>query len=153
MEKTKGLLQNRLESARQDALGKVDELQQRMHEMQDFEKLDHSEQEQLDQSFKDVRYAIENQSLSVSIRDKIGTYEVDEYPQLLTRMMQKANKGQAGGDDQGNGKPIPQIIHVSYLPFVAPKKFLENKEDVEEYLDALRKALVKALKDNNHIQI
>ena len=153
MGKTGAALDNRLKSARQDALKKVDELQERMHEMSDFEKLDSAEQARLDQSFKDVRYTIENQSLSVSIRDKINTYEVDEYPELLTQMMQKASQDKSGDSGQQDNTPPTQIIHVTYLPFQAPKLILENKEDVEEYIAALRKALLNALKNNQHIKI
>ena len=153
MEKTREHLQNRLESARQDALNKVDELQQRMHEMKDFERLGPSDRDELDKSFEEVRYTIQKQSLSVSIRDKIATYEIDDYSELLNRMIQKANQKEVAGGSQGSDEPLPQIINVIYLPFQAPKQILENKDDVDEYLGALRKALLKALKGNHHIKI
>jgi hypothetical protein len=144
-------LQARLEAARQNALKKIDELQQGMHQMSDFEKLDPEDQKRFDQSFDDVRYAIQSQSLSVSIRDKVEKYDVIEYPRLLTEVKRLAKP-----DDNGNG-PIPQpavsVIHFSSLHIPAPKKILEDEDDVEEYCEILEEAMLEAIHNNKHINI
>ena len=129
-------LQKRLEEARQNALKKIDELQQGMHQMSDFEKLDTEDQKKFDQSFEEVRYAIQTQSLSVSIRDKVEKYDVNEYPALLTKIKQLVNQQQKQDEDD-DSKPIVSVIHVSNLHIPAPKKILEDEDDVEEYCEIL----------------
>jgi hypothetical protein len=45
------------------------------------------------------------------------------------------------------------VVHVSSLSIPAPKKTLENEDDVEEYCEILEETLLKAIRDNKHINI
>lgn len=144
-------LQKRLGEAHQNALEKIDELQQSMHQMGDFQKLEPAQQEKFDQSFEDVRYAIKSQSLSVSVRDKVEKYDVEEYSHLVERMKVLAKPDE--GDEGPQAKPTPRVIHISSLDIPAAKKVLENEDDVLAYCDALEQVMLMAIQDNKNINI
>lgn len=152
MEEIREELEDRLQKARQNALEKIDELQESMHQMEDFQKLDHLEQGRFDQSFEEIRSTIESQSLSVSIHDKVGKYDVKEYPALLTEVKRLANLEEEHNKDDVPA-PAVSVVHVSSLSIPAPKKTLENEDDVEEYCEILEDTMLKAIRDNKHINI
>jgi len=141
-------LDERLDETRENALSKIDELQESMHQMEDFQKLDQTERQRFDQSFEQIRYTIQSQSLSVSIRDKVEKYDVNEYPVLLTEVKQLANP-----QPVDNGVEKVSVVHISSLYVPAPKKILENDDDVQEYCEILKETLLKAIRDNKHINI
>ncbi|MEA3327042.1 MAG: BREX system P-loop protein BrxC [Chloroflexota bacterium] len=152
MEAIRKALESRLLKARQTALEKIDELQESMHQMEDFQKLDQSDQQRFDQSFEQIRYTIQSQSLSVSIRDKVEKYDVNEYSTLLTKVKRLVNPPKV--DDGDDEPPLEvQVVHVSSLNIPAPKKILEDEDDVEEYCDILEETMLKAIRDNKHINI
>jgi hypothetical protein len=155
MDKTEEDLQKRLEAARRDALNKIDALQDSMHKMSDFQKLEPQEQDRFDQSFEAIRYQIGSSSLSVSIRDKVTAYEVHEHPDLLSKVSQLAQPAPEDGakEDGGSAQPVPSFIHASNLDVQLPKRILESEADVEAYIQALEKAMLEAIQNNKRIQL
>lgn len=151
MESIRVDLQARLAKTRQNALDKLADLQESMHKMGDFQKLNQGEQAQFNQIFEDVRHAIQSQSLSVSIRDRVAAYEVKEHPGLLTKISRLAAPIVDGG--QGGDKVVPSFIHLSSIKIPLLNKILENPEDVDAYISALREAMLQAINQNKRIQL
>ncbi len=151
MEAIQDDLQSRLEKARQIALEKIDELQESMHQMADFQKLDTEARDQFDQSFEDIRYAINSQSLSVSIRDRVTAYEVNDHPALLTEVSQLAAPAEVV--DYCEREIVPSFIHLSSIKVPLPKLILENQVDVDAYINALKEAMLETINAHKRIQL
>lgn len=142
----KDRLEKSLEAERQKALDTIEKLQQDLHSRQDYQALQNEDQQQLDHSFEQVRYTINQHALAVSIREKVGTYEVNEYPALLTKM----NSMAPGKKEQSINRTYVHIDTVN-VPF--KMKTLESSQDVLDYCRAIEQALLKAVEDNKMINL
>ncbi|MFI6573592.1 BREX system P-loop protein BrxC [Nocardia fluminea] len=76
-----------------------------------------------------------------------STFEQDDYPELLSRLVESQ---QGGGDHEPAPQPMVSVktIHVSGVSGV-----LESETDIDNYLAALRNALVATLNDGKRITL
>lgn len=76
-----------------------------------------------------------------------STFEQDDYPELLSRLVESRP---GGGDDEPPSKPMVSVktIQVSGVSGV-----LESETDIDNYLAALRDALVATLNDGKRITL
>jgi hypothetical protein len=76
-----------------------------------------------------------------------STFEQDDYPELLSRLV----ASQQGG---GNGAPPPkQMVSVKTIHVSGISGVLESEGDVDNYLAALRTALVETLNNGKRITL
>ena len=76
-----------------------------------------------------------------------ATFEQDDYPELLSHLV----ASQQGG---GNGAPPPkQMVSVKTIHVSGVSGVLESEADVDNYLAALRTALVETLNDGKRITL
>lgn len=149
----KASLQIKLEAERGKALENIARLQQEMQQMQDYQALKEYQKEELNKSFEQVRYTIQQQSLAVSVRDKAGAYEVNDYTALLNKMHALASPIISGGGEQKPRAPRATIVHINDIPLYSTKKILETEADVQAYCSTLEGVLLAAIHKNQHIKI
>jgi len=136
-------VEKQLKEEKEQALKRAEDLHQLIHTMPDYDKLDKDQKEEIDQSFDGFEYQIKEQSLIAVVRDRASRYEADEYSRLLTQVSAWAN------DDE---EEKIEYITQSDLGVKFEKPYLEDEEDVDSYLSALKKAMLNAIKANKRIR-
>ena len=146
-------LRKKLEDQRQGALSQIGNLQRQMQDMQEYLSLQPDQQDLLNSSFAQITETLKKQELSVSIRDKVTEFERDQYPGILTRLYAMTTPEETGGEDVGAEAPKITYIHVRDVSVVKTKPILENEVDVAEYVEAVRTALLEAIRANKRINL
>jgi len=128
---------------RTDALAQVSKIQGQVQAMQEYSALNKTQKHEIEQSFETIREYIQNNDLISSIRDRAGQYATSDYSSLLTKIT---------GWTQKDEKPT-EYVSQSELGVKFEKPYLATEDDVDEYLEALKKVLVKAIKSNKRIRL
>jgi len=130
--------------ARKEALAHVSSLQEKVQNLPEFAKLKKDQKQEIEQSFEAITTYIQNENLISSIRDRAGRYETADYSSLLTKITSWTQKP--------DEKPI-EFVSQSDLGVKFEKPYLASEDDVDAYLDAVKKAMLKAIKGNKRIQL
>jgi hypothetical protein len=141
--------------------------------MAEFSALDKDQQEQIIRPFTDFSATISRQTLIAVIRDTLHRFEENEYPHQLSRMTEWAKppfsppepdtRSVAGGkktiedstQQQPHKKTTPQTEFVSSrsVQVSFDKAWLADESDVDQYLSAMRKALLEEIQKGKRIKI
>ena len=86
------------------------------------------------------------------IREQGNSFDETTYPSLLDQLVSSV---QTRDDDATDSepKPVKQTVSVKTITVPDVHGVLENAEDVERYLDALRSALLSTLNDGKRIAL
>lgn len=162
------------QSEQQSALSRIAELEQKLSQYEDFNALNIQQQETLLNRFRQLEEQIKQQSLIAVIRDDVRRFEDHGYSQLLNQLMSwKQTKpepvatvitptprptsiaeqaGRASAADETAPAPIETValrqVQVSY-----PAPWLSTETDIDNYLKAYHKALVKLINDGKRVQL
>lgn len=137
-------MESHVKQARKEALAHVSKLQERVQNLPEYAKLKKDQKQEIEGSFEAITAYIQDESLISSIRDRAGRYEAADYNSLLTKI--------ANWSQKPDEKPI-EFVSQSDLGVKFEKPYLASEEDVEAYLDAVKKAMLKAIKANKRIQL
>ena len=137
-------VEKHVERARENALAEVRTLQGRVKDLKEYSELTKDQQSEIEGSFTRIEKYIQNETLISSIRDQTGRYTTDEYNRLLTTITEWTKTDE---------EKTVEYVSQSELGVKFGKAYLASEEDVDEYLDALKKALVKAIKSNRRIRL
>ena len=88
------------------------------------------------------------------VREIANTFEEGTYPAILDQLA--AFQSISSADDSDELAPAPikkQTISVKSISATGIHGVLENEEDIDRYLDALRAALIQALNDDKRIAL
>ena len=153
MTEIKVALREKLEVQRKQALARIEHLQQQMVQMPEFEQIFSDQQARLNEAFTQIAETVQNQELTVSIRDKISDFERNNYPELLTAM-HKMIAAKSQGKEQEGEQPVSVVYeHLHQIPVAFSKNVLENETDVAEYVEAIKQALLQAIRDNKRVNL
>lgn len=130
--------------ARENALAQVKVLQERMTDMQEYAELTNDQRTQIESSFTTIEKYIQRENLISSIRDQTGRYSTDEYNRLLTTITDWTKKDE---------EESVVFISQNELGVKFEKTYLANEEEVTEYLDAVKNAMLKAIKGKKRIRL
>ena len=145
-------------------------LEQRLRNMSEFAALSLEQQDQITQPFTEFASNITRQKLIAVIRDMLRRFEEDDYSRLLSRLDSLSRPAPpsppvpaADVTPGGTSKPqpvipkstTPKIEYVSSrnIPVEFDKAWLADEADVSNYLESMRKALLKAIRDGKRVQI
>lgn len=137
-------IKTQLEAEREEALRKIADLQGRMQAMDDYAKLDASQQAEIEQSFSYVSEQIKRQNLISGVRDQAAQYEAYDYNTLLTKIS-------TWTQTEPEETPI-EYVSQRQLNLRFSKPYIADEADVEVYLAALKEAMLQALKENKRIR-
>ena len=144
MDELKKDVEGHVREVREDALAHVNTLQQRVQSMKEYSALKEEQKQEIKESFDAIQVYIRNENLISSIRDRAGRYVTGDYNSLLTRITEWTQ--------EPTEKPV-EYISQSGLGLKFEKPYLASEQDVEAYLDALKKAMLKAIKENKRIRL
>lgn len=137
-------MESHVKQVRKEALAQVGSLQERVQNLPEYARLKKEQKQEIESSFEAITTYIQNENLISSIRDRAGRYETNDYNSLLTRVTSWTQKP--------DEKPV-EFISQADLGVKFEKPYLAIEEDVEAYLDAVKKAMLKAIKNNKRIQL
>lgn len=118
---------------------------------EEFISLNPSDQNKIVAPFKLEIGLIETQRYIGNIRNTKATVQDQLYPKQLNEMM-RLSKPEIDGGNVLN-EPIPHYIRRTAIKVNFEKSELRSEEDVDMYIEALKKALLEQIKENRRISI
>ena len=146
-------LRKELEDQRQRALAQISQMQDQMQQMHEYEILNPGQHEELDGYFAHMAETLKTQELAVSIRDKVNAFGRDQYPRILTRLHETAAEYDSDPRDPGSKEPSVEFINIRDIPVERVKSILVDEADVADYVEAVRTALLEAIRANKRINL
>lgn len=149
-EKLEMSLAEQLDKARKEAIEKINAKASEIEVLEGFSNLGDNQKEQLRAKPRDALARISQTRLIAVVRDTLGTYldagyngQLQEFNEIIRKNSEENNDG---------GKAI-QYLSAHTIPNRFDKNTIENTEDLDAYLDALRAAYLKELESNNRISL
>ena len=146
-----------LEKERSNATVEISTMKNRLEAMDEFAKLTSEQQEGYLTKFDELSEKIKSQDLIAVISDTLRRFKERDYTQILTEVSSlansKVNSTTTSGGTSNEGEPKVEYtssksIHVEY-----DKAWLADESDVEQYLEKMREALLKEIRDGKRIQV
>jgi len=150
-----------VKAATEKAANAIVDFRDRLVAMNEFKNLREEQQAELGHAFETKQNEIESQRLIAVIRDILRRFEDEEYPRLLSRMAPRGKPENNGsdyktpsGEDEGkvaNGRS--QFIPARSIRVSFDKPWLADESDIDNYIESLREAFLKEIRDGRRIQI
>lgn len=142
----------------------INALESRLRGMAEFAALPSDKQAQLVEPFQKATQGIVGQKRIAMIRDLHHRFEEQDYPQLLVQLENWSRPAAPIQPNQpaSSGSPSspatisaaqPQIVTGRSITVSFDKAWLADEADLNRYLDALREAWLKEIKDGKRVQI
>ena len=116
----------------------------------DFKQAPESEQLNSVSAIDVIRDRVNREAQIAMVRQLGFTFEETTYPSLLDQL---AAARSTGGSGDGAADPVKLAVSVKSINAPDVHGVLENPEDVDRYLDALRGALLSVLSDGKRITL
>ncbi|MCJ7529874.1 MAG: BREX system P-loop protein BrxC [Anaerolineales bacterium] len=158
VETLKGKLSERLKLEKEHTAEAIRARQALLATMPEFKSLTPDQQAQLGGEFNAFLEQLEGQTLIAKIRDNQRNFEEREYRSILTQMTSWAHPTTYETGAPGNGVGIcaePKVEYISSRSIQVhfEKAWLADEKDIDQYLEALRSALVKEINNGKRVQI
>ena len=127
----------------------INALKLRLSSMEEFKKLSNEQQEKILRSFQDFSEMIEQQTFIAVISDKQRSFEDFEYQRLMGQVTAWAQPPQKHSQQ----KAEIEYISSRALNVIFEKAWIADEKDIENYLKAMRKALLAEISKGKRIQI
>ena len=151
-----------VQQVRASSINTLTTMQTRMQSMDEYQKLPEPRQAELDQPYQELTQDIGRQQLIAVIKDRLRYFEDQGYQKLLARMVEMATPKPVtpdNGDDSGSGEPDqvkePKIeyVHSRQVRVTYDKAWLASENDVDQYVESMREALLEEIKKGKRVQI
>ena len=156
-------IDKQVEEVRTKAIEKLKIVQHRMHGMEEFQKLPDIRMAELDAPYQELIEHIKQQSLIAVINDRLRYFEEQGYQKLLDKILAlvapkpSIEMGDFDTSEQDGKSPAketrPQSVLSRNINIAFDKAWLVNENDVDTYLEAMRKALIEEIRKGKRIQI
>ena len=139
-----------------------------MESMQEISALTQEQQQKLKSPFNELVQKIANQTLIAVVRDQLRRFEETDYQQLLSQLVvwsqpkpmpvnqtaTRESSTQQGVQEAIAEHPAPKVEYVASRSIpVALISWLADEYDVENYLSAMRKALMNEIQQGKKVLI
>lgn len=156
----KTMVSHKVQEVREEAVRLLNTMQSRMQSMDDYKKLPEVRATELDSPYKVLTEDIRQQNLIAVINDRLRYFEEQGYQKLLAKMVAMANpkpvEPAATSDADSEPKVAePQVEYISTrkISVSFDKAWLASEDDVDQYLQKLREAMLKNIQKGKRIQI
>ena len=146
----------RVAQEREAMVEKLQNYQERLENTDEFTALTEAEQETLRVPFDELAREIQRHRLIAVMRDSLRRFKATRYPTLLHQMTEWAirdDEDETGDDATRTGEREVQYVTRTSLSVDFDKPWLADEADVDRYLDALRKALMKVIEASKRIHL
>jgi hypothetical protein len=121
--------------------------------MEEFARLSEVQQQELTRPFEEYSESLSQEKLIAVIRDRNGRFETETYSELFSRLTAPTDSYAVNAGTYKAGEPKNEYISSRSLLVNFPKPWLENEEDVEKYLGAMKEALLAEIQQGKRVQI
>lgn len=164
----KRLLRDTLESEKNKARAVIQELREKLCQVDHFESLSESQQSELLRPFDLAMGEIDRSTHIANLRDFVRQFEEHQYAQCLSRLYQMsapapepqvnpqtaaAKTGEAAPSATRPVQPPRKFIRAAHIKVHFPQPYLRKPEDVEAYLEQLRAAYLEQLEKDRDIML
>jgi hypothetical protein len=152
-------LENLATEARAAAEQAVTSKVQRLASIEGYDKLTDAQKQQIESIVYETIEQIKSQPLIAVVKEAATRFETNGYSSILSRVTQwTAPKPPVVPDGAGDTTPPPVKPAVEYIAQASlrvdfDKPWLETKEDVEQYLDQMRIAMLKVVNEGKRVQL
>ena len=160
LESLRQQVSEQIETEITQAQEKINTLQNRLCNMDQFSALSSQQQQELIQPFERVKESIAQATLIAVIRERKQNFETNQYQELLSKMSDWAQPKpsptsvkEAESKYNAASATEPTVISQQALEVNFDKAWLENENDLEQYLKAMREAMLKEINNGKRIQI
>ncbi len=151
LEQVKSELTIVLQEERGKAIGLIQGAIDKIKSFADFKKLDSKQQSEILLPLQSELIGINNERFIGNIRTRAGYAANEIYQKQLELMSLIANPSARAGDV--NEKPKITYVSKDTVKVTYTKPSLETKEDVEEYIKALKEQYIKLIEENKRISL
>jgi len=150
----------------------IDALKQKLMAMPEFGELTATQKDSLLEPFARIQRQVDAQSLIGMVRDDLRRFEQGLYPDLLSQAITLAQpepekpKPPAPAPDgskttsqevaEPEPTPTPQkveVVNIHSLKVPSDKPLLTNDQDVDAYIEQLRKAMLEEIASGKQVQV
>jgi hypothetical protein len=147
-----------LEKERNSAKTEITTMGNRLKAMDEFAKLTLEQQRSYIEKFDILIEKINTQTLIAVISDMVDRFHERDYMQILSEIGSIANAKEeidSATDNAGSDVPKSKIEYISSksIDVTYDKAWLEDENDVNRYLEKMREALLKEIKEGKRIQV
>ena len=160
--KLEDLIQEKLQEERKLAHSHIDELKQKLTSMPEYKKLTEDNKKDIDEKFSGCIVAIEQTKIIAVIKDMVTRFKETTYNNCISEVISFATpKPQPVVDESTTDeveviKPETKIEKPVVLSTIKPaysKPLVSNENEVEEYINSLKSAMMQQINNGKRIQI
>lgn len=166
----------------EDSIASIKALQSRMQETDEYQSLPDIRQQEFDEPYNKIIEDIKDQHLIAVIKERERIFTQQAHPRNLSRLIELINKPKQvetsnedvpsitheanNTDDRQQPKvdytpqepdevaePAVEYVTASEVSVDYSRAWLDNENDVDEYLQAMREALLKQIKDGKKVYV
>lgn len=158
-----------LSEEKQKAFAGIESMKQKLMSMPEFEALLEDQKELLLEPFARIHRKIDGESLIAMIRDEVRRFSDTEYSRLLSQAVslaqpkpaapekpvpspQTTTGGTTATPEAAEPKPV-EVVSVHNLKVSSSKPLLVDEDDIDAYIEQLRKALQDEIRSGKRIQV
>jgi len=167
MDALKAKVEVQVVEEREKALTAVQELADSLADMEEYPGLASEERQRLQEPFKRIEQELKQARLIAVIRDRKQGFEENEYLQLLAEVNRLAHPPEEkAGDENKPKKPDsptggsgetrekdPEYIHGKNVQVKFAKPMLVDENDVDQYVTAVKEALLAEIRNGKRIKV
>lgn len=135
------------------SIERIADLRQRLVTMEEFSRLSEARQQELTRPFEEFSEILSREKLIAVIRDRTDRFERETYPEILSRLTAPTDSYSTNASTIKAAEPKTEYISSRSLKVNFSKLWLADEEDVEEYLGAMRAALLAEIQQGKRVQI
>jgi hypothetical protein len=154
--KVRTTIQEQIQAERQAALDEIERQEARVKELPQFAALPVDQQQLVLSKSHAAREAIQNARFISSVRDRLHSYSSTDYPAQLSLATSPGKP--ASPYEEGAPKGTSVKDEPAYIPFarLRPKcalPYLASEDDVEVWIESLRKTALEEVQKGNRISL
>jgi hypothetical protein len=154
--KIRSTIETRLTAEREAALAEIERQEARVKELPQFAALPADQQQQVLSKSHSAREAIQGARFISSVRDRLHSYSSTDYPaqlSLATSLGKPTSKYEEGAPAGTSVKDEPTYIPVARLRPKCALPYLASEDDVEVWIESLRKTALEEVHKGNRISL
>lgn len=138
MGQLKARIEERVETEKQKAIEEISEKLETLEQMDQYQALSDEQKQTFIQPFEQTKYQIQQTDWVGTIRDRSRDFQDQQYTSLIEKLVRG-----------GEGKK--EVISSSKIRLELKNKIIKNEEDLEEYLEIVRKVYSEELRQGKEI--
>lgn len=138
------------------ALKKIEDSMRKLKSTYEFGTLHHSTQDKILSPFLNEMEKVKQQRFIANIRqvkENVGQLVTDQLNAMMEQLKPQKPVETPGDKIPGVQEPKPRYIHKNNVRFSFEKNVLQTEQDVEEYVETLKKAFLEQIKNNRRINL